>query len=127
MINSKMVSDLLQLLLEDDAEGQTYFLQLPYLSISNVNYTGSGVFFQFSHIPTIEIYKTDEEYNHFCAVRISSEELTAEAEAIVYVKNGILDYLEVWSFDGNYPERELGSYKAWQAWKGSPGKFVINS
>lgn len=120
-----MVLDLLELLLKGDSNGEVFYQQVPYLTISKVEYTGSGVFIHFTLLPDVEVYRASAPDRNFDAVMICSEDLTAEAEAIVHIKDGLLDYFEIWSFDGNYPKGGISSYKAWQAWENSPGKCLV--
>jgi len=57
-------------------------------------------------------------------VEIESSELELGAEAMVIIKNGLIDYLEIWSYNGEYPEKELTSYTLTQQWIGSPGRQI---
>jgi hypothetical protein len=123
MIESQLVLDLLDLLLDQEQDALAFRAQIPHLSIGEIEYTGgAGAFIYFKSEPSIELFKQLSKYTNFNAVLLSAEELTADAEAIVHIKNGVMDYLEIWSHDGNYPNHEVQNYKAWQAWDNSPGR-----
>jgi hypothetical protein len=124
MIKSKFIASLLELLSDGDSDGLLLKRQLPYLTEKEYEYTGSGLFIRFNHTKEILNFKLLTETSVYNGVWIKSKELTEEAEAILHIKDGMIDYLEIWSFDGNYPSKELDSYELRQVWKDSPGKVI---
>jgi len=58
----------------------------------------------------IERYKYKEDKVILDGVSITSNELRIGASAIVFVSNGVITTLEIWSYDGEYPTRELTNY-----------------
>lgn len=125
MIESQFVLDILDLLLDDHEEANLVKQQLEYLSISEYKYTnGGGCFITFSHTECISRYRSKAE-RMFNGVKIESDELEIGADATLYLdENGIIDYLEIWSFDGNYPTTELKTYTLNQAWINSPQRVI---
>ncbi|QKZ14553.1 hypothetical protein [Spirosoma sp. KUDC1026] len=125
MIKSKYISDVLELLLDGDDNGKAAKSQIPFLSDINCEYTnGGGVFISFSHSAEIVAYRLAQDNIVLNGVTINSPELEIGADATVFLTNGIIDYLEIWSFDGNYPNHELTNYTLKQAWKDSLGRVI---
>jgi len=90
-----------------------------FLTESRCDYTGVGVFIHFSHEKGIVKFKihSDSPLN---GVILKSSEFKISADSILFFKNGPIYYLEIWSFDGKYPEKELTEYELTEGWKGSP-------
>ena len=55
---------------------------------------------------------------------IKSSELEIGADCTLFFKDGLISYLEIWSYSGNYPKKELIDYELTQQWKGSPKRKV---
>jgi len=125
MIKSKFIKDILDLLTDGDSFGQSIREQISYLTEKDYNYTGVGVFVNFSHADGIEKLKTVNHKLILNGVIIKSKELELGAEATVFCDNGLIDYLEIWSHDGVYPKKELETYTLMQEWTGSPGKKIV--
>jgi hypothetical protein len=124
MIKSKYISDVLELLLDGD-DGKAAKSQISFLSDTEYEYTnGGGVFISFSHPAEIVEYRLTQDNLVLNGVTINSPELEIGADATVFFKNGIIDYLEIWSFDSNYPDHELTNYVLKQAWQDSPGRVI---
>lgn len=125
MIKSKFIKHILDLLSDGDSFGQSIRGQVDYLTEKEYNYTGVGLFVNFSHAHGIEKFKTDNEKLVLNGVIIKSKEIELGAEATVFCNNGLIDYLEIWSHDGVYPKKELETYTLTQEWTGSPGRQII--
>ena len=124
MIKSKYISDVLELLLDGD-DSKVAKSQIPFLSDTKYEYTnGGGVFIRFSHSAEIDEYRLAEDELVLNGVTIESPELGIGADATVFLTNGIIDYLEIWSFDGDYPDYELTNYMLKQAWHDSPERTI---
>lgn len=123
MIKSKFIVFIFDLLLDYD-DAVAFKKQVPYLSETDIEYTGVGAFISFSHTEEIYQHRVETDAVVFDGVWINSKELTAESEAMVHIKDGIIDYIEIWSFDGNYPKKELETYELKQVWQGSPEKVI---
>jgi hypothetical protein len=125
VVKSKYISDLLDLLLDGDKEGIAVRPQVEFLTDTEYNYTGGGLFVSFSHEDGIAKYKYSKEENFFMhGVRITTSEYPIEAEGAVFLKNGLIDYVEIWCIAGDYPQEDLKKYTLTQAWNNSPGKQI---
>ena len=125
MLKSKFIANILELLLDGDKEGIDAKSQLEYLSESDYEYTGSGVFIGFEHKSGIEKYKADKSNLILNGVKIKSTELEIGADCTLFFINGLIDNLEIWSFSGNYPKKELSDYELTQEWENSPERKII--
>ena len=110
MISSKFILDILDLLLDGDEAGKAIRPQVDYLTDAEYTYTGVGVLVSFNTSTGIENYKYSEDKVILDCVSITSTELGVGASAIVFVSNGVVSTLEIWSYDGEYPRRELSDY-----------------
>ncbi len=116
MIDSIFISDILNNIIEGETESHLLKSQINYLTIEKLNYTGTGVFVEFQNDINIENYRIDKD----CVLNgldIKSQELDIDAEAILFIRNGLIDYLEIWSRRENYPNYELRNYELIQTWK----------
>ena len=110
MISSKYILTILDLLLDGDQAGKALRPQIDYLTEAEYDYTGVGVFITFHTAKGIETFKYTEEKLILDCVTITSTQLGIGASAIVFINKGFIDYLEVWSYDGEYPKEELSDY-----------------
>jgi hypothetical protein len=124
MIKSRLIKDILDLLSDGDVNGQSIRDQINYLTEQEFTYTGAGLFVSFVHYDGIEKVKIDIKDLILSGVTIWSSEIRSEAEATVFCKDGLIDYLEIWSRDGVYPRKELETYTLKQEWKGGSGKVI---
>ncbi len=124
MIKSKFISDILDLLLDGDALGQNARPQMKFLTDKEYNYTGVGLFVNFGHSDGIEQFRLRTDKIRINGVEIKSSEFDIGAEAMVEITNGLIDYLEIWSYSGEYPKKELTSYTLTQGWTGAPGREI---
>ncbi len=126
MIKSSYIKNILDLLLDSDEVGKLYRQQLEYISENKYEYTkGSGVFIDFKHSDKIEIHRQNHNNKVIDGVTIISVDKTLEAKAILFTKEGLIDYLEIWCVTDNYPNSDLDNYIATQDWVGSPGRKII--
>ncbi|WP_138992785.1 hypothetical protein [Larkinella sp. C7] len=125
MIVSKYILDVLKLLLDGDENGKAAKLQIPFLSDAEYEYTnGGGVFVSFLHLEEIFEHKLTKDDLVLNGVTIVSPELKIGADATVFLRDGIVDRLEIWSFDGNYPDHDLINYTLKQVWHDSSGSVI---
>lgn len=124
MIQSKYIADILDLLLDGDDLNRKTRLQIDFLTDVDYNYTGAGLFVSFSHAEGIEKYRLATDQAIINGVEIKSTELESGAEAVISINNGLIDHLEIWSYSGEYPKKDLSSYTLTQNWKGSPGRLI---
>jgi len=122
MIRSQYITDILDLLLDGD-DGSIFRKQLPFLTDAGYEYTGAGLFVSFSYAGKIDVSLPDELI--LSGVEIESPEAKISADAMVRISNHIVDYLEIWSHTGDYPDYTPVKYTLTQDWSGSPGRKII--
>ncbi len=123
MISSQYLLDIIKLLV-DEKGYKSLIDQLPFIEESKYEYTNSGVFITFSTTDEGLSHKFKQEKLILDGVLVKSPELNeAGAEAILHINDGIIDYLEIWCYDGTYPKKkELCQYSLTQIWKDSKGR-----
>lgn len=124
MVKSKYISDILELLLDGDNEGLSARQQLPFITEDNFEYTGGGLFVRFSRSDEITNYKVSKQDLILNGVKIQTTEFPIEADATLFFANGIIDYLEIWCYQGDYPNQNLAKYTLTQIWNNSPNKII---
>ena len=124
MIKSKFITDILDLLLDGDAEGIAARPQIQYLTDKEYMYTSGGVYIRFSHSGEVGHYKSSKQELILNGVKIQTSEFQIEADATLFFTNGIIDYLETWCYLGDYPNKELTKYTLTQIWNNSPGRQI---
>jgi hypothetical protein len=127
MISSKYIVYILDLLLDGDANGKALRPQIDYLTDVEYDYTGVGVFVTFHTSKGIENFRHGEDRLILDGVTITSTELRIGASATVFINKGFIDYLELWSYDGEYPKRELGDYTIKQEGDFGTGREIRSS
>jgi hypothetical protein len=123
VINSKYISDILELLLDGDEETLYARQQLPFITEKSFNYTGGGLFVNFTHSDEIINYKISNNLL-LGEVKIQTTEFPIEADATLFFKDGLIDYLEIWCYSGDYPKQDLTKYTLIQIWENSPNKII---
>jgi hypothetical protein len=124
MITSKYILDILELLLDGDNDGITARGQLAFSSEDNFEYTDSGLFVRFSHSDGISKYKASKQDLILNGIKIQTTEYPIEADATLFFKDGLITYLEIWCYLGNYPKQDLTKYTLTQIWENSPNKTI---
>jgi hypothetical protein len=119
MIQSRFIADILDLLLDGDEDGVALRSQIPFLTDSDYEYTGSGLFVSFSHSESISQFKLISNTAVTHGVEIKSSELELGADTTLFISEGMVSTLEIFAYDGNYPEKELTDYVLTQIWNGS--------
>jgi hypothetical protein len=127
MIKSKYISDILELLLDGDIDGINARQQLPYITEDDFNYTGGGLFVGFSTKEGIDKYKVSNPTLILNGVKIETTEFPIEADATIFFKDGLINYLEIWCYLGDYPSQDLTKYTLTQIWDGSPNRKIANT
>ena len=110
MISSKFILNILDLLLGGDEVGKALRSQVPYLTDTDYEYTGSGLFVTFEAATGIENLRYNQDKLVLDGVSIVSPELDIGAYAIAFISNGIIDFLEICSNNAIYPGKELNIY-----------------
>ena len=126
MIKSSYIKNILDLLLNGDEIGKLFSSQLEYIVDDEYEYTkGNGLFVYFKHTDKIETFRQDNDELVIDGVTITSIDKNIEANAILFIKKGVIDNLEIWCVTGNYPNTDLDNYIATQDWVGSPGRQIV--
>ena len=124
MIQSRFIADILDLLLDGDEDGVALRSQIPFLTDSDYEYTGAGLFVGFSHSEPISQFKLTSNTTVTHGVEIKSSELELGADTTLFISEGLVSSLEILAYDGNYPEKELTDYVLIQIWNGSPQRQI---
>lgn len=125
MIKSKYINDILDLLLDSDKDGLFARQQIPFLTDRDFDYTGSGLFVYFEHCIGIEKFRTEKPNLVLDGLKIKSDTNNIEASVTLFFKDGLIDNLEIWCYDGDYPKNELTNYTLTQTWINSENKTII--
>lgn len=111
MITNQFIADILDLVLDEQGDGLALRKQIPFLIEDEHDYTGMGVFISFAHHDGIEPYKLSNDRSiELNEVDIKSSDLATGGSAVVHVNEGVIDCIEIWAHDGNYPDQELSDY-----------------
>jgi hypothetical protein len=124
MLKSKYISDILDLLLDGDSEGLSARNQLPFISEEVFEYTGGGLLLSFTHTDGINKYKVSKSDLVLDGVKIQTTEFSIESEARLFFKDGLINFLDIWCYYGDYPNRDMTKYTLTQNWGNSPNKVI---
>ncbi|WP_111597191.1 hypothetical protein [Chitinophaga skermanii] len=108
MVNSIFIAKVLDALIAESADKDLLKAQLPFITEEETDYTGVGVFVNFSHEEEAEAFKA--ESGALEGVTITSPLLPMGASAILFITDGIIDMLEIFALDGEYPMEELSEF-----------------
>jgi hypothetical protein len=125
MIQSTFILIILDLLLDGDETGKAIRPQIEYLTDVHYDYTGVGVFVKFMVSKEAEKYRYKEDRVILDGVVIRSPEIKIGASATLFINSGLIDYLDIWSYDGEYPRKELSSYTLTQEGTYASGRTII--
>ncbi|MGQ7869800.1 hypothetical protein [Sunxiuqinia sp. sy24] len=115
MINSKYINDILNKLIETESDYDLLKAQVDLLEIKDLEYTCTGLFVHFIKPISIERFKITED-KVLDGLIIKAKEQELDAEGMLFIKNGLIDYLEIWSRSGEYPKHEIMKYELIQGW-----------
>lgn len=116
----------MDLLVDGDEYGRLLRPQLTHLVDDNYDYTnGAGLFVTFKHDDKITPIKHDKDINVIDGVTITTIDKILEAKAILHIKRGLIDNLEILCVTHNYPEKDLEKYILKQEWVGSPNRQIV--
>jgi hypothetical protein len=124
MIKSKFILDIVNLILDGEDIGESRH-QKNYLAEKDFEYTGVGLFVYFSHLEGINKFKTINEKLIIDGLTIEANELGSGGTVTMFFREGLVDYIEIWSRNGKFPSQELKNYTLTQEWIGSSGKKII--
>jgi hypothetical protein len=130
LINSQYILDIFDLAFDDHSESELLRKQVPFLTMTDIDHTGIGAFIHFSSDEQIQQFKLDTSNatnfdtegnptNMVDGIEIKNSELSILADAIIHLKNGIIDHLEIWNKCGNdYVQTDPEHYQLDQMWIG---------
>ena len=128
MIKSQYILDILDLAFDDHSESSLLRNQIQFLTINKIDHTGIGAFIHFSSDNRIQQFKLDtsnvtnfdihgNSIDIIDGIEIINSELSILADAIIHLKNGIIDHLEIWNKSGiNYVTEDPEHYQIDQVW-----------
>ncbi len=137
MIKSKFILDIFDLIFDDHKANDLLKKQIGFLTEGEIEHTGVGLFINFNSDETIQTYKIDKKLlvdestdpnvlEMIDGVEIKNESQNILADAIVHLKNGVIDSLEIWNKVGdNYPIIELEHYEMTQTWRDASQNKII--
>jgi hypothetical protein len=129
VIKSKFILDIFDLLFDDHKATDLLTKQIDFLTEGEIEHTGVGLFINFNSDKTIQAYKVDRNLlvdesddpnllEMIDGVEIKNDSQNILADAIVHLKNGVIDSLEIWNKGGdNYPLIEPEHYEMTQTWR----------
>ena len=124
MVQSQYISDILELLLDGDEDGLLAKQQLPFIADNEYEYTGGGLFVNFNHAGGILEFKLPKNDLVLHGVKIATTEYPIEADATLFFTDGLIGYLEIWCYAGDYPKQDLTKYTLTQVWENSPNRTI---
>ena len=98
--------------------------QIPFLTDSEYEYTGVGLFVGFSYSEPISQFKLTNNTTFTHGVEIRSSKLELGADTTLFITEGLISTLEILAYDGNYPDKELTDYVLTQIWHSSPQRQI---
>lgn len=129
MLTSNYILDILDLGLDGSDSENLLREQIRFLSISELEHTGVGLFVYFKSEDLIEQFRADVNDERLDGVQINSPENKIQAEGIIHIGNGIISSLEIFNFCGeDYPTIEPSTYELSQKWVDhGNGRVIIRS
>ena len=126
MIESKFTLDILDLILDDEAEAKSLREQIDFLTETEIEYTGIGMFIYFENV-----FKYEKLSNHrnsvYNGVELRDEKQNVLADVILHVENGLIKAIEIFNKNGeDYPSGKLENYILKQIWIGSKNRIISN-
>ncbi|WP_276479360.1 hypothetical protein [Paraflavitalea pollutisoli] len=123
MIQSRIVTDILELALDGDEADRLLYAQLPFLQEDDYEYTGYGLFISFTHTAGIMQHKYVKSQARLNGVELVSKKVEGVAQVDVVIADYLIKYIEI-SMVEHYPNHELQEYTLTQTWIGSPGRQI---
>lgn len=120
MVESKYILDLMLNIIESSQHSDLLLNQLTQLKISKYEYTSSGLFvyFEFLKENSKNMFKlpVNESYYLDGLLVYSPFIPKSGAEVGLHFNEGIIDCLEIWCYEGDYPQHDLDEYTLTKQW-----------
>jgi len=136
MIESKLTLDILSLFFHGEKDAEFFKKQIAHLTVSEIEYSGVGVFITFENDEKIYEYrayselkdidfKNENRLTILDGIVIKNKELNIEASAMIHIEDGIIESIEIFNYNGfEYPESELENYEISQNWGNYNNKII---
>lgn len=120
MIDSELISEIIELTVEGEKFQNLLFEQLNHLTIKDQEHTGVGLFVHFKYDEGIEEYRLNDnqlkelfgKHNHKIEnIELINSEVEILADTAVHLTDGLIDCVEIWNKVGSYPKEELLTYE----------------
>ncbi len=113
MIQSQYILDIFELAFDDHPFSDLLRNQISFLTLTETDHTGIGAFIHFKADNDIERFRLDTSNSKnfdiegnptemVNGLEIRNPDLLILADAIVHLKNGFIDHLEIWNKCGEY-------------------------
>jgi len=124
MIESRYILDNVNLLLDVEDDAAAFKPQVEFLSEKNREYTPMGLFVYLNHSTEILKYAIPDDKYVITGVKIFSTAQKLEGYAQLFVKNGIINYLEIVYYTDDFPRTDLDQYTLKLEWKDALAKQI---
>lgn len=120
MIESRLTLDIITETLKGEKYEEQITRQLEHLEEVEYEHTGSGllIFIEYRKaakefwLTDKQLYELFGESDHeLCKVELVNEALNIRAETSVHFKNGLIERVEIWNHEGDYPEEDLEKWE----------------
>lgn len=134
MIKSQYILDILDLIFDDHKASELLRKQVDFLTVSDTEHTGIGLYINFTAAMSVQDYKikkelllkdTDDPATLEMAngLEIINESQKILADATVHLEDGVISCLEIWNKGGDdYPLKEPKHYELNQTWRDEKDK-----
>jgi hypothetical protein len=128
LITSQYILDIFDLSFDNHSESDLLRKQISFLTVADIDHTGIGAFIHFSADEQIQQYRLDisnatnfdiegNATSMVDGVEIKNPDLSILADAIIWLKNGLIDHLEIFNKSGEkYVLTDPEHYQLDQAW-----------
>lgn len=110
LLKTPFIKDILNLFMEDPLLSSSAKDQLPFLIEGEYEHTGVGLFVPFSHELGIRLHQVPTQDLKLVGVHIISSELMVGADATLFFKEGLIDFLSIWALGSDFPQEGLTDY-----------------
>lgn len=105
---TKFQRDIIEKLISCIPEENHLLCQIDQLSLVGLEHNGNEILYKYKSAQIPE--RLSSENVVFDGLEIFSSELNSGASAAVFLKNGLISFLQILSHSGEFPDRELTDY-----------------